>query len=269
MGAGSWSWMDVIGPLSAFGPVVAPDLPGSGRSRPSARGAGSAADGARALAGLVQRLDLAPVVVHGHSMGGLVGALFAAHAPEAVERLILTAAPLPGSPDPPDHPRLWDLGLDAARLPARILVGVGVRWKAAAWRRLLADQDGDRIAAVGARVGIDLSHLSPEMRSLLLEELEHYRLGWRVDGAVNAALSAVRALTVDEARTRAALDGVTAPTLLLWGANDRIIPSALVEDLTAARPDWTSRTIEGVGHLLPWEAPERYVEIVTTDPGHP
>lgn len=34
MGTGAWSWMDVIGPLAATGPVIAPDLPGSGRSRP-------------------------------------------------------------------------------------------------------------------------------------------------------------------------------------------------------------------------------------------
>ena len=38
MGTGSWSWMDVIGRLSETGMVIAPDLPGSGRSRPPHRG---------------------------------------------------------------------------------------------------------------------------------------------------------------------------------------------------------------------------------------
>lgn len=266
MGAGSWSWMDVIGPLSMFGPVVAPDLPGSGRSRPTTARAGGAAAGARFLAEFVQALGLAPVVVHGHSMGGLVGAQFAADDPDAVTRLILTSAPLPGSPDPPRHPRLWRFGLDIVRPPARILVGAGIRLKVDAWRRLLADPDDPRIAAATARLGTDISRISPELLALILEELEHYRLGWRVEGAVDAALSVVRALTVDEAATRAALDRVTAPTLLLWGADDGVIPRALVDDLTAARPSWTSRTVDGVGHLLPWDAPGRYVEIVTTDP---
>jgi hypothetical protein len=40
MGSGAWSWMDVIGPLSTKGLVIAPDLPGSGRSRPIRRGGG-------------------------------------------------------------------------------------------------------------------------------------------------------------------------------------------------------------------------------------
>ena len=49
MGSGAWSWMDAIGPLSARGMVIAPDLPGSGRSRPMRRGPGTAVADAQFL----------------------------------------------------------------------------------------------------------------------------------------------------------------------------------------------------------------------------
>jgi pimeloyl-ACP methyl ester carboxylesterase len=78
---------------------------------------------------------------------------------------------------------------------------------------------------------------------------------------VDAARSAVRALTVDEARTRAGLAAIRAPTLLLWGAEDRVIPQRLIDEVQVAHRDWSSRTIAGVGHLLPWESPESYVEL--------
>jgi pimeloyl-ACP methyl ester carboxylesterase len=88
-------------------------------------------------------------------------------------------------------------------------------------------------------------------------------MSWRIDGALNAAVSAVEALTVDERVVREALDRIAAPTLLLWGTEDRAIPRALIDDLVAAHPDWSFLPIDGVGHLVPWEAPETYVAIVT------
>jgi pimeloyl-ACP methyl ester carboxylesterase len=103
--------------------------------------------------------------------------------------------------------------------------------------------------------------MSPELLLLAAEEIGRLALPWRVEGAVDAAISVVRALTVDEARTREALDSIMAPTLLLWGADDRVIPRRLIDEVEAAHPSWSSRTIDGVGHLLPWESPELYVEL--------
>ena len=254
MGTGAWSWMDVIGPLSARGFVIAPDLPGSGRSRPLRRGSGDGFAGARFLEEFIVALGIERVVVHGHSMGGLVGGLFAGQVPDRVERLVLTSAPLPGLPDPPPFPAAWRLGLRVARPVGNILVGAGMRLKADAWRRSVEERDSSRL-------GSEVSRMSPELLSLAAEEVGRLVLPWRVEGAVDAAISVVRALTVDEARTREALDSVTAPTLLLWGADDRVIPQRLIDEVEAAHPSWSSRTIDGVGHLLPWEAPESYVEM--------
>jgi pimeloyl-ACP methyl ester carboxylesterase len=246
--------MDVIGPLSAIGPVIAPDLPGSGRSRPLRRGAGDTFAGAQFLDDFTAALGIERLVVHGHSMGGLVGGVFAGRAPDRVERLVLTSAPLPGLPDPPRFPAAWRVGLDVARPVAYVLVGAGIRLKADAWRRWVEERDSSRL-------GSEVSRMSPELLSLAAEEVGRLVLSWRVEGAVDAAIAVLRALTVDEARTREALDSITAPTLLLWGADDRVIPQRLIDEVEAAHPSWSSRTIDGIGHLLPWEAPESYVEL--------
>ena len=253
MGTGSWSWMDVIGRLSATGSVIAPDLPGSGRSRPLHRGAGDIFDAARFVDDFTTALGVERMVVHGHSMGGLVGGVFAGRAPDRVERLVLTSAPLPGLPEPPPFPSAWRVGLRVGRPVADILVGAGLRLKADAWRRRLHDRD--------PRLGSEVSRISPELLSLVADEMTRLVLPWRVEGAVDAAFAVVRALTVDEARTREALDRILAPTLLIWGAEDRVIPQRLIDDVEAAHPSWRSRRVDDLGHLLPWEAPESYVEL--------
>jgi pimeloyl-ACP methyl ester carboxylesterase len=253
MGTGAWSWMDAIGPLSAKGLVIAPDLPGSGRSRPLRRGRGDIFAAARFVRDFTTALGIERMVVHGHSMGGLIGGLFAGLVPDSVERLVLTSAPLPGLPDPPRFPGAWNVGLRVARPVADILAGAGLRLKADAWRRRVGDRDPG--------LGTELSRVSPELLSLVAEEVGRLVLPWRVEGAVDAALSVLRALTVDEARTREALDSIQAPTMLLWGADDRVIPQRLIDEVEAAHPSWRSRTIDDVGHLLPWESPELYVEL--------
>jgi pimeloyl-ACP methyl ester carboxylesterase len=253
--------MDVIGPLSARGLVIAPDLPGSGRSRPLRRGAGDNSADVQFLDDFTTALRIERMVVHGHSMGGLVGGLFAGRFPDRIERLVLTSAPLPGLPDPPRFPGAWRVGLRVARPVADVLVGAAVRLKGDAWRRLADGRDSAGLESAMARGGTDVSRISQEMLSLAAEEVGRLKLPWRVEGAVDAVLSAVRALTVDEARTREGLDAIRAPTLLLWGADDRVIPQRLVGEVRAAHPSWSSRRVDGIGHLLPWESPELYVDL--------
>ena len=148
-----------------------------------------------------------------------------------------------------------------ARPVADVLVGAAVRLKGDAWRQWADGRDSAGLESAMARGGTDVSRISPELLSLAAEEIERLVLPWRVEGAVDAALSVVRALTVDEASTREVLAAITAPTLLLWGADDRVIPQRLIDEVEVAHPEWDSRTLEHVGHLLPWESPELYVEL--------
>jgi pimeloyl-ACP methyl ester carboxylesterase len=262
MGTGSWSWMDVIGPLSAGGRVFAPDLPGAGRTRPADKRAARAEHGPRFLHAFLEALDLEQVVLHGHSLGGLVSALFAARHPERVSHLVLTSPVLPGRPDPPRFPRAWRAALAVAPVLAPVPMRIGMHIKARAWRRWQANPTNLSLAKSVFRSGADVTGISPQFLTLVAEEVDRLQLPWRVDGALQAAVSAGTALTVDEDRVRGELDRVQAPTLVLWGERDRALPRALVEDLRLARPTWTFRDVPGVGHLLPWEAPTMYLELV-------
>lgn len=46
----------------------------------------------------------------------------------------------------------------------------------------------------------------------------------------------------------------------MWGADD--IPHVLIDELIEEHPAWTFEAVDGIGHLLPLEAPEKYVDIV-------
>jgi pimeloyl-ACP methyl ester carboxylesterase len=254
--------MDVIRPLAAHGPVIAPDLPGAGRTRPLHPRAGRADRGVHFLADLCQALDLKRVVLHGHSMGGLVSALFAARQPERVARLVLTSPALPGRPDPPRYLWVWRLALGLAPRLARIPMRAGLRWKAAQWRRWRDDPTDPQLAEAIARMGTDAARISPALLSLIDEEIERYRLPWRIDGAIQAAVSTLAAMTVDEGMVRAELGRIEAPTVVLWGDQDRVIPRRLVDGLMELHPAWAFRPVDGLGHLLPLEAPDTYVEVV-------
>jgi pimeloyl-ACP methyl ester carboxylesterase len=50
--------------------------------------------------------------------------------------------------------------------------------------------------------------------------------------------------------------------MVVWGDQDRLIPRRLVDELIEAHPRWALRVVPDIGHLLPLEAPELYVELV-------
>lgn len=64
------------------------------------------------------------------------------------------------------------------------------------------------------------------------------------------------ALTVDH-RTR--LVEIGAPTLILWGERDALVPREEQERMAAAIPDATLKVYSDTGHLAHWERPEWFV----------
>jgi pimeloyl-ACP methyl ester carboxylesterase len=138
----------------------------------------------------------------------------------------------------------------------------GIRLKTGLWRRWRDDPTDPQLTEAMARMGTDASRISPALLSLVDEEIERYRVPWRIDGAIQAAVSVLAALTVDEGTVRAELERIEAPTLVVWGDKDRVIPRRLVDGLMELHPAWEFRAVKGIGHLLPLEAPQTYVELV-------
>src|SRR5262249_17485529 len=56
---------------------------------------------------------------------------------------------------------------------------------------------------------------------------------------------------------------LTAESLILWGASDRLIVPAYAERWKASIPRARVEVIDGAGHMLPYEQPDRFVGAVT------
>lgn len=89
-GLGSYlpAWKKNIGELSKNYRVIAVDLPGYGKSS-KAPHSGLMTFYAGVIGELIQKLDLGPVNLAGHSMGGQISMVLALEKPELVKRLIL------------------------------------------------------------------------------------------------------------------------------------------------------------------------------------
>jgi pimeloyl-ACP methyl ester carboxylesterase len=55
---------------------------------------------------------------------------------------------------------------------------------------------------------------------------------------------------------------VKAPTLVIHGSLDRVIPLAAARELVRRRPDWTLRVLDGVGHVPMMETPKLFLDVV-------
>ena len=53
---------------------------------------------------------------------------------------------------------------------------------------------------------------------------------------------------------------VTAPTLVIHGSLDRLIPVAAARDMCRRRPDWELKILEGVGHVPMMETPNLFLD---------
>lgn len=88
-GSSAW-WVRNVEALSGRHTVYLVDLPGFGSMRKYAK-LFSVRTAAKWLAEVISALHLRRTAVIGHSMGGLIAAMFAAHFPDQVEALVLAA----------------------------------------------------------------------------------------------------------------------------------------------------------------------------------
>ena len=258
------NWLDVLAELRAHAHAIAVDLPGTiagHTALPDRRAAGIEAN-VRFLRGFTDALDLGRVVVHGWSAGGTIALLLADLAPERVAGLVLAAPALP-IPVSDREARLWQSlgppGLVVVPAIVRLLLRVGGR-RIVAWNVRQLD---DPAAMAGSRwnTGGDLTKMSAEIGRLMRDEMAAVEPA-RLQSAVTVYASVTSLLFV---RRRAVLDAlrrVAAPTLLVWGDEDRLTPRASVDVWTAQRPDWDVAAFHGVGHAPPLEVPVEYTRAV-------
>ncbi|MFP4634643.1 MAG: alpha/beta fold hydrolase, partial [Nitriliruptoraceae bacterium] len=255
LGGSAGNWLEVMGELARVGPVVAPDLPGFGRTEPPRPGASRIGANLAFLRALLRHLDLGRVTVQGNSMGGMLSVLLAAAEQAAVERLVLVDPALPGP-----RVRLGQLDRDTLRTFAPFSVPrLGHRVLGRRYAESTAEELFDETQQLAFA---DPSRVRPPMRRLGLENTAYgMRTPWRLDGMAAAGQSLVANL-LHGGRLKRALDAVAAPTLVVWGDQDRLVGWPVIEATLARRPDFELAVLDDVGHAPMIEAPDRFVATV-------
>jgi pimeloyl-ACP methyl ester carboxylesterase len=218
--------------------VIASDLPGHGGSEP---GAGDYSLGglAAGLRDLIVALGHERVTIVGHSLGGGVAMQFAYQFPELVERLVLVSSGGLGTE--------VSLVLRAATLPgAEPFIGLTAGPAAA-----VGSVVGRALGYLGLRPSADIAEIATGYASLADEERRR------------AFLATVRAVLGAEGQRIAAADRLYLadgmPLLIVWGAEDSIIPAEHGRRAHEVLPESRLEIFGGVGHLPQMEAPGRFV----------
>jgi pimeloyl-ACP methyl ester carboxylesterase len=224
-GASLHTWDDWAAALEGSYRVIRVDLPGSALTGADPGGDYSDARGVQVLLALLDHLGVAHASLVGHSMGGRLAWRLAADAPQRVDRLVLLAPDGFASPG-------FEYGKPMEVGP---LVQV-MRWvlPRPLVRMSLAPAYADPAKLTDASLTrYHAMLLAPTVRSAMLDRMRQWVL---------------QDPTPFLARVRA-------PVLLVWGAQDRMIPLANAQDYLRVLPGARLVTLPGVGHLPQEEAP--------------
>ena len=227
--------------------MIVPDLRGFGRSDkhpgdPAV--AYSAVAQARSVVALIQELGLERPVLAGYDIGSRVAQAVARTAPDLAGALVISP-PLPGVGD-------------------RVL-GVGAQrefWYQSFHQLRLSDEliDGNP-AAVRAYLSHFWSHWSGSSYTQREEDLDRLARIYSEPGAFAASIGWYRASsgTVSLALSETVpdpQDRIAIPTTVLWPEEDPLFPISWGDRLDEFFSRARLRTLPGVGHFLPLEAPQ-------------
>jgi pimeloyl-ACP methyl ester carboxylesterase len=236
------SWAGLVEDLADDHLVIAPDLFGHGDS---AKPTGDYSLGAFAgtLRDLLDKLDLDQVILIGHSLGGGIAMQFAYLFPDRVQALVLVSSGGLG--------REVGLVLRAAALPGAGLVLSAITPN---WIR----HGGEALSRQLERIGIGASRdLAEACRGYLtLSDPETRR----------AFLATVRAVVDGRGQTVSAQNKFYLmrhlPTLLIWGAHDRLIPVAHAHAAHRDIPGSRLELFPDAGHFPHLSDPRRFATVL-------
>lgn len=239
------TWMHTLPALADAFDVVAPDLRGFGRTRAmdDARPAPEPGLLAADLAALLDALGIARAGIVSHDLGSAVAQAFARAHPERVSGLFFFNCLYPGIGrrlGAPDHLKeTWYQYFN--RLPlAEALVG--------------RDRDACRLF-----IGHFLSHWAHDPHAFD-DVLEMWVDNFMQPGVLEGGFDWYRATAALRLRTIREEDPpppIAAPTRVLWGASDPVMPAAWADRIPAFFPDATVDIVADAGHFVHFEQPAR------------
>jgi len=232
----SYLWRDVIEPLARTFDVLAPDLLGYGDSDKRLDADLPIAAQARYMVALMESLGIHQAAVVGHDIGGGVAQLMAVDEPDRVARLILIDTVVENNWPVPDIARLKD----------------------PAWDQILVDRD----LRPGFRKGLEEGTTQD---GVVTDELvNEIARPFSDQGTRRAYLRAARALNNRDLVSRSKhIKEIQTPSLILWGANDKVLEPRWADVLKEKLADATIEVIDPGGHFLPLDRPDAVVDAIT------
>lgn len=235
---GARDWDRTVAAISGRVHTLAIDRPGwDGRSRPQ----GLEGNTAAALAALDQAGAERATIV-GHSLGGAVAAWLAATRPERAWRLVLLA---------PAANTSALVGIDYVLAAPVVGELASAAWMAAAGAAL-ATRPLRRL--ISSELRIDDGLLDGASRRLLMP------------GTWGSFVAEQRTLIRELPRLEGMLGRISAPTTIVVGTADRLVPPASARRLARQIPDSQLVEIPRASHLLPQQHPRRMAEIIVGKP---
>jgi pimeloyl-ACP methyl ester carboxylesterase len=250
LGGSAINWMAVGPQIAEHYHALAIDLAGFGQT-PLFRRLAAVGANANLVHEFVEKVIGEPVVIMGNSMGGHIAVLEAAIHPESVTALILVDPAIPGA-----H----------VTRPEPAMLGVMAGLTVPGLAEILLDRRARVLGPEGlvretlAIVCADPSRVQAEVVEAHVRLMrERDKLG-RQNGRAFLQASRSIGLRMADPRFWTQVAKVRAPTLVIHGSLDRLIPVAAARQLARRRPDWTLEVLEGVGHVPMMETPGLFMD---------
>ena len=242
-----YGWRKQIRPLAEAGfRVVAPDLRGYNlSSKPDGVGAYDSGLLADDMRGFIRERGAESALLVGHDWGGSVAWVTAMHHPEVVDRLaILNAA----------HPRKLSQGLHH---PGQLKKS---------WYFFFFDLPELPESVVRADNWRFLRHFLRDARpqAFTSNDIERYVEAWSQPGAATAMINYYRSsVRQPPKRAEAQIRPVQAPTLVIWGQNDRYLSPDLAEPEHDDVPNLAKvERLPDASHWVHHDEPERVNQLL-------
>ncbi len=251
IGASYLSWYPVVHALGEHHRVLALDLIGFGFTPPHGRRA-TVKRNAQLVTDFAETMTDQPVTLVGNSMGGLVSMLAAINRPDIVERLVLVDPALP-------LVSVRSISRDSQRLALPLVPFLGSSAARYYYHERSPEDEVDDLLRLVLSNG---KQIEPLQRAAAIEMARARReMEWSITSFTEAARSIAMQLA-SQRRYRRMMHQISQPTLLIHGAEDRVVHPASARWAAKERPDWDFHMIENMGHTPQIEDPELFVQLV-------
>ena len=235
LGYSSWQWHKMVPFLAEHFKVITFDNRGAGQSDKPAEPYTAqmlAAD----TVGLLNELGIEKAVVMGHSMGGFVAQAIALDFPQAVEKLILCSTNFGG-------PRHIPVTAEAMKV--------------------LTDVTSDALTRFKNGLVVSAAPGWAEKNPGMIEEWVKWRVANPIEPAPYQAQMAIGlGLMPEAAAFETKLFRLNVPTLILFGAHDKVVPPANASLLAEKIAGSKVVIFPDAGHFFPIEIPEAASKVV-------